>query len=231
MDFETDRDTGPEGDPSLADMTRTALNVLQKSSKGFFLFVEAQKEGLLLSRNQQKSAHRTKRDKYIKTTRVNEPLSTKKYRKDYLNRKQIADRKKREKSKEPFRPDSIRKHKTHGKSFYLAELSVSEDSQPSLRKDKHENRQTDTGEGWSSREVQFKKESGQRLKEANTQTKSWADSGRKSRHVAHFKMEVNQSLNICFKGSKGSVPTQRGRTFERNPSWSQVDQRKDLIAN
>lgn len=40
MDFETDRDTGPEGDPSLADMTRTALNVLQKSSKGFFLFVE-----------------------------------------------------------------------------------------------------------------------------------------------------------------------------------------------
>ncbi|EEB13659.1 Alkaline phosphatase, tissue-nonspecific isozyme precursor, putative [Pediculus humanus corporis] len=40
MDFETDRNTGPDGDPSLADMTRTALNMLQKSTKGFFLFVE-----------------------------------------------------------------------------------------------------------------------------------------------------------------------------------------------
>ncbi|XP_018328253.1 alkaline phosphatase-like [Agrilus planipennis] len=40
MDFETDRDPGPKGDPSLADMTRTALSVLQKNPKGFFLFVE-----------------------------------------------------------------------------------------------------------------------------------------------------------------------------------------------
>lgn len=40
MDFETDRDGGPEGDPSLAEMTRTALNMLQKNPKGFFLFVE-----------------------------------------------------------------------------------------------------------------------------------------------------------------------------------------------
>lgn len=40
MDFEADRDPGPTGDPSLADMTRSALNILQKNSKGFFLFVE-----------------------------------------------------------------------------------------------------------------------------------------------------------------------------------------------
>ena len=41
MDFEADRDTGPNGDPSLADMTKKALSIVQKNSKGFFLFVES----------------------------------------------------------------------------------------------------------------------------------------------------------------------------------------------
>ncbi|XP_044739893.1 alkaline phosphatase-like [Chrysoperla carnea] len=40
MDFEADRDPGPTGDPSLADMTRTAITILKKNPKGFFLFVE-----------------------------------------------------------------------------------------------------------------------------------------------------------------------------------------------
>lgn len=40
MDFETDRDASANGDPSLADMTRTALSILLKNPKGFFLFVE-----------------------------------------------------------------------------------------------------------------------------------------------------------------------------------------------
>ncbi|KAE8747418.1 hypothetical protein FOCC_FOCC005885, partial [Frankliniella occidentalis] len=40
MDFEADRDAGPDGDPSLADMTRAALAVLQRNPRGFFLFVE-----------------------------------------------------------------------------------------------------------------------------------------------------------------------------------------------
>lgn len=40
MDFEADRDPGPTGDPSLADMTRSALSILLKNPKGFFLFVE-----------------------------------------------------------------------------------------------------------------------------------------------------------------------------------------------
>lgn len=40
MDFETDRDIGPTSDPSLREMTKTALNILLKNPKGFFLFVE-----------------------------------------------------------------------------------------------------------------------------------------------------------------------------------------------
>ncbi|XP_049820469.1 alkaline phosphatase-like [Aethina tumida] len=40
MDFEADRDPGPLGDPSLADMTRSALSILLKNPKGFFLVVE-----------------------------------------------------------------------------------------------------------------------------------------------------------------------------------------------
>lgn len=40
MDFEADREASPTQDPSLADMTRMALNILQKNPEGFFLFVE-----------------------------------------------------------------------------------------------------------------------------------------------------------------------------------------------
>ncbi|XP_034256863.1 alkaline phosphatase, tissue-nonspecific isozyme-like [Thrips palmi] len=40
MDFEADRDAGPDGDPSLADMTRAALAVLMRQPRGFFLFIE-----------------------------------------------------------------------------------------------------------------------------------------------------------------------------------------------
>ncbi|XP_054280636.1 alkaline phosphatase-like [Macrosteles quadrilineatus] len=41
MEFEADRDTGPSGDPSLTDMTNKALSVLERSPKGYFLFVES----------------------------------------------------------------------------------------------------------------------------------------------------------------------------------------------
>lgn len=41
MEFEADRDRSPEGDPSLAEMTRTALSVLTKNPRGFFLFIES----------------------------------------------------------------------------------------------------------------------------------------------------------------------------------------------
>ncbi|XP_050306488.1 alkaline phosphatase-like [Anthonomus grandis grandis] len=40
MDFDVDRDPGPAGDPSLADMTRSALSILLKNPKGFLLVVE-----------------------------------------------------------------------------------------------------------------------------------------------------------------------------------------------
>ncbi|XP_046389629.1 alkaline phosphatase, tissue-nonspecific isozyme-like [Ischnura elegans] len=40
MDFEADRDTSAEGDPSLAEMTKKAIQILQKNPHGFFLFVE-----------------------------------------------------------------------------------------------------------------------------------------------------------------------------------------------
>ncbi|KAK9511991.1 hypothetical protein O3M35_000538 [Rhynocoris fuscipes] len=41
MDFEADRDKSPKGDPSLAEMTKKALSILQKNPKGFFLLVES----------------------------------------------------------------------------------------------------------------------------------------------------------------------------------------------
>ncbi|XP_066996071.2 alkaline phosphatase, tissue-nonspecific isozyme [Anabrus simplex] len=40
LEFDADRDTAPGGDPSLAEMAVTALRVLQRNPKGFFLFVE-----------------------------------------------------------------------------------------------------------------------------------------------------------------------------------------------
>lgn len=41
MDFETDRDKGDDGDPSLSEMTIKALDILNKNQKGYFLFVES----------------------------------------------------------------------------------------------------------------------------------------------------------------------------------------------
>lgn len=41
MDFETDRDKGEDGDPSLSEMTMKALSILNKNQKGYFLFVES----------------------------------------------------------------------------------------------------------------------------------------------------------------------------------------------
>ena len=41
MKYELDRDnSGPTGEPSLAEMTRKAIQVLKKDNSGFFLFVE-----------------------------------------------------------------------------------------------------------------------------------------------------------------------------------------------
>lgn len=40
MDFDADRDNGPNGDPSLAEMTIAALSILQRNARGFFLFIE-----------------------------------------------------------------------------------------------------------------------------------------------------------------------------------------------
>jgi alkaline phosphatase len=41
MDFELARDKSPEGQPSLAQMTEKALEILMKNKRGFFLMVEA----------------------------------------------------------------------------------------------------------------------------------------------------------------------------------------------
>jgi hypothetical protein len=49
MEFEANRDRGPEGDPSLAKMTRTALKILTRNPRGFFLFVESKCEQIQFS--------------------------------------------------------------------------------------------------------------------------------------------------------------------------------------
>ena len=41
MQFEAQREEGQTGQPSLAEMTRVAIEILQRNSKGFFLMVEA----------------------------------------------------------------------------------------------------------------------------------------------------------------------------------------------
>ncbi|XP_066906224.1 alkaline phosphatase, tissue-nonspecific isozyme, partial [Halyomorpha halys] len=41
MDFEADRDKTSKGDPSLAEMTKKALGILQRNPNGFFLLVES----------------------------------------------------------------------------------------------------------------------------------------------------------------------------------------------
>lgn len=40
MDFDVDRNTNGSGDPSLAEMTITALRIVAKNPRGYFLFVE-----------------------------------------------------------------------------------------------------------------------------------------------------------------------------------------------
>ena len=40
MDFDADRDTGPEGEPSLAQMTAKAIEILSREESGFVLMVE-----------------------------------------------------------------------------------------------------------------------------------------------------------------------------------------------
>ncbi|XP_015926819.1 alkaline phosphatase, tissue-nonspecific isozyme-like [Parasteatoda tepidariorum] len=40
MSYEADRDAGPEGEPSLAEMTKKAIQILQKNARGYFLMVE-----------------------------------------------------------------------------------------------------------------------------------------------------------------------------------------------
>nr|XP_018896884.1 PREDICTED: alkaline phosphatase-like [Bemisia tabaci] len=41
MNFEADRDKGPDGDPSLTDMTLKAVSILSRNPRGFFLFIES----------------------------------------------------------------------------------------------------------------------------------------------------------------------------------------------
>jgi len=40
MDYELDRDDGPKGEPSLTDMTKKAIEILQRGENGYFLMVE-----------------------------------------------------------------------------------------------------------------------------------------------------------------------------------------------
>ncbi|KAK4318054.1 hypothetical protein Pmani_010929 [Petrolisthes manimaculis] len=45
LDFEVDRNKGPSGDPSLAEMTVKAIQILRKNPHGFFLMVEGEEAG------------------------------------------------------------------------------------------------------------------------------------------------------------------------------------------
>ena len=40
MQYEVDRDSGPNGEPSLAEMTEKAIKLLRNSPDGYFLTVE-----------------------------------------------------------------------------------------------------------------------------------------------------------------------------------------------
>lgn len=40
MQYEVDREEDGAGEPSIAEMTEKAIKILQKNSKGYFLFVE-----------------------------------------------------------------------------------------------------------------------------------------------------------------------------------------------
>lgn len=40
MAYEVDRKSGPDGEPSLAEMTKKAIQILRKNPLGYFLMVE-----------------------------------------------------------------------------------------------------------------------------------------------------------------------------------------------
>lgn len=40
MAYESDRNKGPDGEPSIARMARKAIEVLRKNPRGYFLMVE-----------------------------------------------------------------------------------------------------------------------------------------------------------------------------------------------
>lgn len=40
MQYEVDRDTSSNGEPSITEMTAKAIQILKKNSNGFFLLVE-----------------------------------------------------------------------------------------------------------------------------------------------------------------------------------------------
>lgn len=40
LDYDIERDKGPDGQPSLAEMTNKAIKILRKNPQGFFLLVE-----------------------------------------------------------------------------------------------------------------------------------------------------------------------------------------------
>ena len=42
MAYEVDRNSGPDGEPSLAEMTKKAIQVLRKNPLGYFLMVEGE---------------------------------------------------------------------------------------------------------------------------------------------------------------------------------------------
>ena len=42
MEYEVDRAEGEPGEPSIAEMTEKAINILKKNPKGYFLLVEGE---------------------------------------------------------------------------------------------------------------------------------------------------------------------------------------------
>lgn len=43
MAYESDRNKGPDGEPSIARMARKAIEVLRKNPRGYFLMVEGRR--------------------------------------------------------------------------------------------------------------------------------------------------------------------------------------------
>lgn len=48
LSYEHERNKGPEGMPSLAEMVRAAIKVLQKNENGYFLMVSILREAIIL---------------------------------------------------------------------------------------------------------------------------------------------------------------------------------------